>query len=180
MRRGIAVAAGVGFLLLTSGARAEAPAPVPGPEHKKLEAFVGKWALEGVGREDPAAPESKVVGTIEARWILGGFFVEFNHQWTANGRTSRALEVVGYDPEKKRYTSHVFRPTGTVESCDVTFDDRTYVISGTSTARGRDQKWTCTWIFGADWNSQTGKCETWRGSDRWTDFSGRGTKAAAR
>lgn len=180
MKRALSVSIGVILLLLAAVSRAQAPAPMPGPEHKKLEAFVGNWTMEGVGRENPASPESKVVWTIEARWILGGFFVEFDHQWTVNGRTYRTLEVVGFDSEKKRYTSHVFRPKGTVESCDVTFDDRKYVISGTSTADGKDEKWTCTWIFSDDWTSQTGKCESSRGSGRWTGFSGRGTKSAAR
>ena len=179
MKRTGFVGVGLTLLFLAADTRAQAPAPTPGPEHKKLEAFVGNWTFEGSGRDDSVSPEHKIVWTIEARWILGGFFVEFNHIWKARGEELRTLEIVGYDTDKKGYTSHVFLPRGTVEACDVVFKDRTYVISGTSIRDGKEVKWSCTWIFGPEGTSQSGKCESAMAGARWTTFTGGGTKTKA-
>lgn len=176
MKRTGSVAA---LLLLAAAARAQAP--VPGPEHRKLEALVGDWTMEGAGKDGPTSPEREVVGTLHNRWILGGFFVEITHLWKGEGRETRFLEIVGYDPHNKAYTSHEFRPNGTVVTNNVSFNDSTYVISGTIIGDdGKPENWTCTWVFAADGASQSGKCETEKAGTRWTSWTGKGTKPKAR
>ena len=67
MKRTGSVAA---LLLLAAAARAQAPAQAPGPEHRKLEALVGEWTMEGAGKDGPTSQEHKVVGALHDRWIL--------------------------------------------------------------------------------------------------------------
>lgn len=180
MKRTTSVAVGLSLLVLAVAAQAQPAAPKPGPEHKKLEAWVGDWTTEGVGKDDSASPEHKILWTSQARWILGGLFVEFNHLWKSDGKETRGLEIAGYDLYKKTYTSHIFRRNGTAEAANVTFNDRTYVISSTNVADdGRQQKWTCTWILAPDSTSASGKCEVSEGGARWTSFAGKGTKTKA-
>ena len=50
-------------LILTSGlALAQAPAekPKPGPEHKRLGYFVGKWSTDGETKPNPFMPGGKM------------------------------------------------------------------------------------------------------------------------
>ena len=181
MKRSGTFSVGLGLLLVAAVAGAQPPAPTPGAEHRKLEAWVGDWTMEGVGKDGPASPEHKVVGKLRNRWILGGFFVEITHLWKDEGRESRFLEIVGYDPYDKAYTSHEFRPNGTVVTNSVSFNDRTYVVSGPIIGDdGKPEKWTCTWVFAADGASQSGTCETEKAGVRWTSWTGKGTKAKAR
>ncbi len=121
------------------------------------------------------------MGTLHNSWILGGFFVEITHLWKSDGKESRSLEIVGYDLHRKAFTSHIFRPNGAVEAANVSFDGRTYVISGTSIGDdGNEERWTCTWIMGADGASQSGKCEVEKAGVRWISWAGKGTKPKAR
>lgn len=178
MKRNV-IAAGL-MLLFTVPVLAQIAPPTPGPEHKKLEAWIGTWTTPGVGKDSASDPGYRIDGMIEARWILGGVFVEFSHLEKYKGKEFRFLEIVGYDSVQKAYTSHIFRSNGTVEAWQATFIDKTYLISGTSVAdNGKQQKWRCTWTFGSDGASFSGKCEVEEEGARWTSFSGEGTKAKA-
>jgi|WetSurMetagenome_2_1015567.scaffolds.fasta_scaffold353226_1 hypothetical protein len=174
------IAAGL-MLLFTVPVLAQTAPPTPGPEHKKLEAWIGTWTIPGVGKDSASDPGYRVDWMSEARWILGGAFVEFNHLEKYKGKEFRFLEVVGYDSVQKAYTSHIFRSNGTVESWQATFIDKTYLISGTSMANdGKQEKWRCTYVFSPDGASCTCKCETEREGAKWISFSGKGTKAKTR
>jgi len=50
--------------------------PKPGPEHKKLEYFVGKWSLEGEMKPGPMGPGGKMTASENCEWFMGGFHVE--------------------------------------------------------------------------------------------------------
>ena len=65
---GLAAAAGV--------ALAQAPeAPKPGPEHKALQYFVGKWTSEGELKPGPFGPGGKMTSQDTCEWFAGGFHV---------------------------------------------------------------------------------------------------------
>ena len=46
------------------------PSPTPGPEHKKLEIWVGDWTYEIVAQASPLGPASTFTGKNTARPIL--------------------------------------------------------------------------------------------------------------
>ena len=50
--------------------------PQPGPEHKRLEVWVGEWTYEGEAKETPIGPAGKFAGKLTGRMVLNGFFLE--------------------------------------------------------------------------------------------------------
>lgn len=84
----------------------------PGPEHKVLDAFIGKWMTEGHTVASPGAPAMKILASDVYEWAPGGFFVIH----TAYGRIGDVgvggVEIIGYDPGSKKYRSHFFDSQG--------------------------------------------------------------------
>jgi Protein of unknown function (DUF1579) len=108
----------------------EHEAPKPGPEHARLEVFVGKWINEGqtvpVG-DDPAA---KIVTSDVYEWIPGRFAVLH----TAYGRLGDldvgGVEIIGYDPESGKYTSHFFDSQGHITVDELLYEDGKWIWKG--------------------------------------------------
>ena len=73
--RSVAVILICGFTSLLLAQAPPAP-PKPGPEHKKLEYFVGKWTGESEIKANAFVPAGKTVGTTTATLGPGGFYVE--------------------------------------------------------------------------------------------------------
>ncbi len=49
---------------------------VPTREHKSLEIFLGKWAIEGQNsNEKSEQPSCKILGIETYEWLHGGFFL---------------------------------------------------------------------------------------------------------
>ena len=53
--------------------RVEGP-PTPGPKHKLLNAFIGKWMTEGHTIASKGAPAVKILASNVYEWAPGGFF----------------------------------------------------------------------------------------------------------
>jgi hypothetical protein len=47
----------------------------PGPEHKRLDVFIGKWMNEGQTIAGASAPAVKILTSDVYEWMPGGFFV---------------------------------------------------------------------------------------------------------
>jgi hypothetical protein len=69
-RSSVAVILICGFTSLLLAQTPPAP-PKPGPEHKKLEYFVGKWAGESEIKANAFVPAGKTVGTSHRHWGRG-------------------------------------------------------------------------------------------------------------
>ena len=74
-RSSVAVILICGFTSLLLAQAPPAP-PKPGPEHKKLEYFVGKWTAESEIKANEFVPAGKSVGTETYTLGPGGFYVE--------------------------------------------------------------------------------------------------------
>ncbi len=48
---------------------------VPGPEHKRLAVFLGKWNLEGQQYDGLVGSAAKIVAVETYEWLPGGFFL---------------------------------------------------------------------------------------------------------
>jgi len=107
--RSVAVILICGF---TSLLLAQAPParPKPGPEHKKLEYFVGKWTVEGEIKANELMPAGKTVSTETATLGPGGFYVESRGE----GHFGTRLAIIGYDSHAKVYTSYYASSAGFV------------------------------------------------------------------
>ena len=58
---------------MTSGQVAASPSP--GPAHKALNAFIGKWMTEGHTIASEGAPSVKILASDVYEWASGEFFV---------------------------------------------------------------------------------------------------------
>src|SRR5438067_2986130 len=105
--RSVAVILICGF---TSLLRAQAPPapPKPGPEHKKLEYFVGKWTVESEIKANKYMPAGKGVSTETCTLGPGGFYAES----LAEGQVPTRLAIIAYDSYAKAYTSYYASSVG--------------------------------------------------------------------
>ena len=83
----------------------QAQLPTPDPALRRLDRFVGRWAMEGhlVGSD-----EITVTGETTFRWLPGGFFLEQHARLNFLGLEIESLELIGYDPETQTFPSTVF------------------------------------------------------------------------
>jgi hypothetical protein len=89
----------------TNLASAQAPRfDLPQPEHTLLERLAGEWHFErlSVPREG-AEPETLGTGTISAE-MVGDFFVVSRWSGDLYGAEYKAVQSLGYDTERNRYT----------------------------------------------------------------------------
>jgi hypothetical protein len=122
--RSVAVILICGFTSLLLAQAPPAP-PKPGPEHKKLEYFVGKWTVEGEIKANELMPAGKTVSTETATLGPGGFYVESR----AEGRPfGTRLAIISYDSHAKVYTSYYASSVG-------------FVGVGTGTVNGNTWTW---------------------------------------
>jgi hypothetical protein len=84
--------------------KAEA-ASMPGPEHAALEHFVGTWKAEVKCWMDPNSPPNQSQGTAEARWILGGRFLEESFHGSFMGKPFHGRAILGFNKVKQTYQS---------------------------------------------------------------------------
>ena len=109
---------------LTSLLLSQAPPapPKPGPEHKKLEYFVGKWTVESEIKANEFMPAGKTVGTETAILGPGGFYVESR----AEGKFGTRLAIIAYDSHAKVYTSYYASSAGFVGTATGTVNGNTW------------------------------------------------------
>ena len=115
-------------------ALAQAPAekPKPGPEHKKLAYFVGKWTADGDTKPSPFMPGGKFTSRDTCEWFDGGFAVVCRSEGKGPMGPTKALGILGYSAEEKAYTYYgvdnspmnmATVPRGTVEGDTWVYND---------------------------------------------------------
>jgi hypothetical protein len=132
--------------------------PKPGPEHKKLEVWVGEWTYEGTGEVTPLTPSAgKFKGKLSGRVVLDGFFVMGQAEDVADdGYIFRNIWIIGYDPEKKAYLGRSFQNDGTFNSDTFEVTGNTWTTTGTRTAPdGKLYKTRMVQTFSPDGKSHT-------------------------
>ncbi len=124
-------------LVLSSGlALAQAPGekPKPGPEHKKLGYFVGKWTMDGDTKPNPFMPGGKVTSKDTCEWFEGGFAVLCRSEGKGPTGPMKSLGIMGYSTEEKAYTYYGLDnspmamatvPRGTLEGGTWVYNDET-------------------------------------------------------
>jgi hypothetical protein len=74
-----------------------------GPEHKRMEAWVGKWTAACKWWMDPTAEPELSKGTSESAWALPGRYVEQKFEGESMGEHFTGRGLYGYDKVKKKY-----------------------------------------------------------------------------
>jgi hypothetical protein len=119
--RPVAVILICGFTSLLLAQAPPAP-PKPGPEHKKLEYFLGKWIVESEIKANAYVPAGKTVTTVTETLGPGGFYVEHR----AEGQLPTVLGIIAYDSHAKVYTSYYASSAGLVGTATGTVNGNTW------------------------------------------------------
>jgi hypothetical protein len=90
--------------LVSAQVAAAQAAPKPGPEHKRLGYFVGKWSVEGEMKPGPMGPGGKFTSSDTCEWFEGGFSVVCRSEGKMPTGPARSIGILGYSTEDKVYT----------------------------------------------------------------------------
>jgi len=121
IRSSVAVILICGFTAL-SLAQAPPEGPKPGPEHKKLEYFLGTWKVETEIKANEYVPAGKGVTTATVTLGPGAFCVESR----AEGQIPRTDAIIAYDSDAKVYTEFYASSAGLVGSGTGTVNGNTW------------------------------------------------------
>jgi Protein of unknown function (DUF1579) len=91
-------------LAVAPAAFAQGAAPAPGPEHKKLGFFVGKWNVEGELKAGPMGPGGKYTASDTCEWFEGGFSVICRSEGKMPTGPAKSIGILSYSSEEKVYT----------------------------------------------------------------------------
>src|SRR4029450_10719900 len=102
------ILAGAAFVLAASApAWAQVDAPKPGPEHKKLEYFAGKWTTESEAKANPFGPAGKYTSKDDCSVFQGGFAVVCHSEGTGPMGAMKSVGILGYNGRQKVYPHYV-------------------------------------------------------------------------
>jgi hypothetical protein len=107
------VVAGAALAVAGSAALAQ-EAPKPGPEHKKLEYYTGKWSSESEVKANPFMPAGKYTSSDSCDWFQGGFAVVCHSEGGGPMGPMKSVGIMGYSAEDKVYTYYGIDNSGMV------------------------------------------------------------------
>jgi hypothetical protein len=100
-----------GWFLLAAAALAQ-EMPKPGPEHKKLDMFVGKWTLDGDMKPGEMGSGGKVTENENCEWMEGGFFLVCHTDYKTTMGNGSGISIMGYSADDKSYSYREFNSWG--------------------------------------------------------------------
>jgi len=89
-------------------------APKPGPEHKKLEYYTGKWSSEADVKPNPFMPPGKYTSKDDCGWFQGGFALMCHSEGGGPMGPMKSAYFLGYSAEDKVYTYYGIDSSGMV------------------------------------------------------------------
>ena len=107
---------------------------MPTDRMARFEIFIGTWNTRGEVLATDDAPATTLVATDVYRWGPGRRFVVHDVDARFGDDVARSMEVVGYDPRRKRHVARSYDDQGASEEFDVALHGRRWRIVG-DTAR---------------------------------------------
>jgi hypothetical protein len=137
--------------------------PVRGPQHSRLNVFVGTWHAEGHSyggeqqdRTQPRARPTRWVSDETTGWHPGGFFLIQSEQAQIGADSLITHAVLGYDADAGQLVAHAFENHGHYRKYAVRVEGRIWTLTA--------QLERATIEFSEDGNRQTVRWE-WRPFD---------------
>jgi Protein of unknown function (DUF1579) len=129
-------------LLLSTVVMAQAPGkvPTPGPEHKRLGYFVGKWTGAGEMKASPFGAGGKMTWSETCEWFSGNFAIVCRSDMKGPMGDGKGLSIMAYDTEEKDYVYFGVTSIGEVETSRGTLKGRTWNWAGEGKAQGKPLK----------------------------------------
>ena len=123
------------LVVSSSLALAQAPGgkPKPGPGHRRLEYFVGKWTSVADVKASPFGPGGRMENQDTCEWFEGGFAVVCRSEGKGPMGPTKAIGILGYNAELKVYTYYAIDngpmdmttvPRGTVQGDTWVYNDQ--------------------------------------------------------
>ena len=121
--------------------------------------FIGVWNTRGDVLETEDAPAGTLSATDTYRWLPGDHFLLHDVDARFGDVPTRSMEVVGYDPARRKHVARSFDDKGKTEEFVVQLRGRRWTITGDAVRfDGR---------FSADEDSLTGLWELKGRRGRW-------------
>jgi len=99
----------------------------PGEPHQLLASLAGSWTTKTKEWMDPQKQPVESTGSVDAKMVLGGRFLQQEINGTMHGRPHTGIWTIGYDNLLKRYVSTWIDSMGT----------QIFMMDGTANADGR-------------------------------------------
>ena len=93
-----------GFLFGLAAVAVTQEMPKPGPEHKALDFFAGKWEFNGEMKPGPMGAGGKIHTTDSCDWFEGGFALVCHGEGSNPSGEVKSVGILSYDMDKKAYT----------------------------------------------------------------------------
>jgi len=155
----------------------QSPQPSRSSVMKNWDVWVGDWTLVGMAKDSPTMAEYKVTWQLHETQILGGTFIQVDQIWQGSGPEQRALEILSYDPVKRRASLNGFSSDGSTWIGTATFSGLNCIETGTTTtADGKYLAWRADWTFSKDRMHVSVSQEMEQDGVKWTAFTARGSK----
>jgi hypothetical protein len=122
--------------------QAQAPAgpPKPGPEHKRLSMYAGKWNGAGEMKPSPWGPGGKMTSKETCTWFEGGFALVCNNEGAGAMGKMKGLSILTYKPEDKTYVYMAVNSIGEVEVSKGSVKGKTWTWTSESKMAGKTYK----------------------------------------
>ena len=171
----------VSVLTLMWSVALQAQAPKPGPEHKKLDVFLGSWSVDGEFKPGNGygIPAGKVNTVERFQWLPGEFFLQMNRDGKGPAGEIKDMIIFGYDSATKKHTGTFYGLNGGGSiSATYTNNGNTWLWSGNGhTPDGKLYQERCT-VAVVPNASYTVKCETSPDGKNWSpSLEWKGTKS---
>jgi hypothetical protein len=134
-----AAAAGLIVVALANHGLAQQPAPKPGPEHKAMGYFVGKWTGEADVKPGPMGPGGKMTNADTCEWFGEGFHVICRGEGKGALGQMKTLGVLSYGADKA-YKFYGLDSMGMAELSSGTKAGDTWTFTADSTMGGQTFK----------------------------------------
>jgi hypothetical protein len=108
-----------GTVLLT---QAQMQMPKPAPELKKLDYFLGSWAMSGDTKTGPMGPGGPWTGSEKNEWMDGSFFLIGHDEFKTPMGEAKGASFLGYNSDEKVYTYDAFNSMGESDHAKGTVD----------------------------------------------------------
>jgi hypothetical protein len=122
-------------------------AATPGPEHRNLDIFIGKWINTGHTAPRPGVPSAEILTSDIHEWAPGGFVVIRSAYGLIGDIAVGAVEIISHDPAAGCYRAQLFDSQGNTSVSQLSEADGVWTWTG--------QRARCTATFSDDGTIQT-------------------------
>lgn len=103
---------------------------MPANRMSRFEVLIGTWNTSGEVLKTDASPATTLSATDTYRWLPGQHLIVHEADARFGGAPTRFMEVIGYDPQSKKYVAHSYDDQGVSEVFNVELKRKKWSISG--------------------------------------------------